>query len=268
MTLSSERFAAPPDAMTTSLPGFVEMGEVLQELTSAQERYDHGFQKGYMAGYAEGARQAQAETAADLAAHKAVHAAAQARAGALVSQLAGFAEEYLARCGARDVALTEQLTAAAFELAEAVVACELRLRPDRALQVAKAVLADLPTGPVVVRVHPEDERFMRDTLAGAGDAGVTVVNDPAVGPGGCVVSCRGTTVDARVAEALRRARDAFCELPEAPGGPTDEPEALARRVLEPGAFAPGAAAPGAVAPGAFAPGASPACPRCSCPRCR
>jgi len=49
--------------------------------------------------------------------------------------------------GARDVTLTEDLMRAAFELAEAVVACELRARPDRALQVAKAVLADLPTGP-------------------------------------------------------------------------------------------------------------------------
>ncbi len=57
------RVVVPPDGLTTSIPGFVEMGAVLQELTSAQERYDHGFQKGYIAGYAEGARQAQAENA-------------------------------------------------------------------------------------------------------------------------------------------------------------------------------------------------------------
>jgi flagellar biosynthesis/type III secretory pathway protein FliH len=214
MTLSSERFAAPPDGLTTSLPGFVEMGEVLQELTSAQERYDHGFQKGYMAGYAEGARQAQAESAAELASHQAVWAAAQARAGALVRQMAGAAEEYLARWGARDVALSDQLIGAAFELAEAVVACELRSRPDRPLQVAKAVLADMPTGPVTVRVHPDDEAFMGDALATAGAApSVTIVTDPAVGAGGCVVMCGGTTVDARVSEALRRARDAFCAPP-------------------------------------------------------
>ncbi len=147
MTSSSKRVIGPPDGLTTSIPGFVEMGAVLEELTSAQERYDHGFQKGYMAGYTEGARQAQAENAADLASHKAVWASAQARASALVSQLSSAAEEYLARWGARDVALSEDLVGAAFELAEAVVACELRTRPDRALQVAKAVLADLPVGP-------------------------------------------------------------------------------------------------------------------------
>ncbi|MGA3220702.1 MAG: FliH/SctL family protein [Acidimicrobiales bacterium] len=218
MTTSSEPFVAPPDGLTTSLPGLVEMGAVLQELTSAQERYDHGFQKGYMAGYAEGARQAQAEKAGELAAHKAVWAAAQARVSALVRQLASATDEYMARCGARDVALTEQLMAAAFELAEAVVACELRTRPDRPLQVAKAVLASLPTGPVGVRVHPDDEAFMRDALAlGSTAAAVTIVTDPAVGPGGCAVMCAGTTVDARVAEALRRARAAFCEPPAEDG---------------------------------------------------
>ena len=223
MTSSSKRVIGPPDGLTTSIPGFVEMGAVLEELTSAQERYDHGFQKGYMAGYTEGARQAQAENAADLASHKAVWASAQARASALVSQLSSAAEEYLARWGARYVALSEDSVGAAFELAEAVVACELRTRPDRALQVAKAVLADLPVGLVVVRVHPDDEAFMREAMALGGTvSGVTLVADAAVGTGGCVVSCGGTTVDARVAEALRRAREAFCAPSSAPGADGDE----------------------------------------------
>ena len=223
MTSSNERVVVPPDGLTTSIPGFVEMGAVLQELTSAQERYDHGFQKGYLAGYTEGARQAQAENAADLASHKAVRASAQARASALVSQLASATEEYLTRWGARDVTLTEDLMRAAFELAEAVVACELRARPDRALQVAKAVLADLPTGPVVVRVHPGDEAFVRDAMAlGSRVPAVPIVTDAAVGTGGCVVTGGGSTVDARVAEALRRAREAFCELPAGPGAGGDE----------------------------------------------
>jgi flagellar assembly protein FliH len=212
MTTSSEPFVAPSDGLTTSLPGFVEMGAVLAELTTAQERYDHGFQKGYMAGYAQGVRQAHAENAAELASHKAAWAAAQARASALISQLASATEQYLARWGARDIALTEELVAAAFELAEAVVACELRTRPERPLEVAKTVLAALPTGPVVARVHPDDEAFMRDAMSLGNNApAVTVVADPTIGRGGCVITCGGTTVDARVAEALRRARAAFCE---------------------------------------------------------
>ena len=86
MTISSDPFVAPSEGVTTNLPGFIEMREVLQELTTPQERYDHGFQKGYMAGYAEGARQAQAENAGELASHKAAYAATQALASALVSQ--------------------------------------------------------------------------------------------------------------------------------------------------------------------------------------
>jgi flagellar biosynthesis/type III secretory pathway protein FliH len=137
--------------------------------------------------------------------------------------LASATEEYLARWGARDVTVTEDLMGAAFELAEAVVACELRARPDRALEVAKAVLADLPTGPVVVRVHPADEAFMREAIAlGSPVPAVTIVTDTAVGTGGCVVTCAGTTVDARVAEALLRAREAFCEPPAGPGAGGDE----------------------------------------------
>ncbi len=212
MTISSDPFVAPSEGVTTNLPGFIEMGKVLQELTTPQERYDHGFQRGYMAGYAEGARQAQAENASELASHKAAYAATQARASALVSQLASATDGYLARWSGRDIALTEELLAAAFALAEAVVACELRTRPDRPVEVAKAALASLPTGPVVARVHPDDAAFMREALGPASTgAAVSIVADPAVGPGGCTVTCAGTTVDARVTEALSRARAAFCE---------------------------------------------------------
>ena len=99
MTTSNEHFAPGAAEPTTALPYFIGLDKTLPELTSPQERYDHGFKRGYMAGYAEGARQAQAERAADLASQKATWAAAQARAGAMVSQLASATEEYLAHFG-------------------------------------------------------------------------------------------------------------------------------------------------------------------------
>ena len=165
-----------------------------------------------MAGYAEGARQAQAERAADLASQKATWAAAQARAGAMVSQLASATEEYLAHFGPRDGVLTEQLIRAAFELAEAVVTCELRTSPDLAIEVAKRVLATLPTGPAVVRVNPGDEELLREAagMLGTSRDAVTVMADPVVGPGGCIVTSGAKTVDARIEEALARARAALC----------------------------------------------------------
>jgi flagellar biosynthesis/type III secretory pathway protein FliH len=204
---------------TTAVPGFIDMSAVLPELSSPQERYDHGFKRGYLAGYAEGARQANVERAADLATQKATWAVNLARLSALTGQLATATDEYVGRFGARDVALTESLITAAFELAEAVVACELRTRPERAVEVARSILASLPSGPAVVRVNPADEAVMMDAACTLGDSryGVSVVPDPGVGAGGCIVTSAAKTVDARIEEALERARAAFYASPSAEG---------------------------------------------------
>jgi len=212
MTLSSDSFAPTSTEPTTVLPGVIDMDMVLPELTSPQERYDNGFKRGYMAGYAEGARQAVAERAADLATQKATWAATQAQASALVSKLASATDAYLAHFAPRDGALTEELIKAAFGLAEAVVNCELRCRPDLARDVARSVLTSLPTGPAVVRVNPVDEALFGEAT---NLHGATVVADPAVGPGGCIVTSGAKTVDARIEHALARAREAFCRPPEA-----------------------------------------------------
>ncbi len=187
------------------------MAAVLPELSTPQERYDNGFKRGYMAGYAEGARQAQAERAAELAAHKAAWASTQAHASALLSQLASATEEYLARFGGRDVTMTDQLVAAAFELAEAVIGHELRTGPGHAAEVARTVLESLPVGPACVRVNPGDEKFVRDASTSLGRSGqaVDILADPEVGPGGCIVTSGAKFVDARVEQALARGREVF-----------------------------------------------------------
>jgi flagellar assembly protein FliH len=212
MTTLSDQLAHISGEPTTTVPGHYDMEAVLPELSSPQERYDHGFKRGYLAGYAEGARQAQAERAADLATQKATWAATLARASALVGQLASATDEYIDRFNARDSALTEQLIAAAFELAEAVVGCELRTRPEQAVEIARSLLANLPAGPAVVRVNPGDEELMNEAASTLGDShyGVRVVADPSVGPGGCIVTSAAKTVDARIEEALARAGAVFC----------------------------------------------------------
>jgi flagellar assembly protein FliH len=222
MTISSD-FAPTSTGPTTTLPGEVDFRAILPELTSPQERYDHGYQRGYMAGYAEGARQAQAERAADLASQRATWAASQARASALLGQLAGATEQYLQVYGPREAQLTDELVRTAFELAEAIVTCELKTRPDRAFEVAHRVLMDLPAGPAIVRVHPDDVAFVQGALESLGNGAqkVTVMSDPTVGAGGCVVSSGATTVDGRLPQALSRAREAFCadEDGRQPAGP-------------------------------------------------
>jgi flagellar assembly protein FliH len=214
MTTWTDPYAPTSTEPTTTLPSEIDMAALLPELNSPQERYDHGYKRGYLAGYAEGARQAQAERAADLASEKNASSANQARAGALLGQLASATEQYVARFGPREAAMTEEVIAAAFELAAAVVGSELRTRPERAVEVAKALLADLPTGPAIVRVNPVDEAMMAEAataLAANRRESLVVRADAAVGPGGCIVTSGATTVDARVEEALLRARAAFCE---------------------------------------------------------
>src|SRR3984885_6089444 len=103
MTTSTNPFARSSMEPTTTLPSSIDMDALLPELSSPQERYDHGFKRGYLAGYAEGARQANVERAADLGTQKATWAVNLARLSALTGQLATATEEYVGRFGARDV---------------------------------------------------------------------------------------------------------------------------------------------------------------------
>ena len=200
---------------TTRIPGDLE-SNLLAELSTPQERYDNGWKRGYMAGYAEGARAAEAERAAGLAAHKTTWAAKESRVSALVGQLEEATAGYLASFGDRDLALTEELLVAAFDLAEAVAGCELRTRPALALDIARAALADMPAGPAVVRVNPGDLPVVEETAKAFGPSleHVTFQADETVGAGGCIVSSGARTADARIEEALARARAAL--LAESP----------------------------------------------------
>jgi flagellar assembly protein FliH len=222
MTTSTERAATerPATERPVALPSFGEPTTIvpgdfglLPELSTPQERYDNGWKRGYMAGYAEGARAAQAEHAEELTAQKTIWAAKEAKVSTLVTQLASATESYVARMGQRDLAFTEQLLRAAFELAEAVVHCELQTRPDLALAVARSVLADMPAGPATIRVNPSCAGIVERAVVkvAPGARTVTVVPDPAVDDGGCIVTAGAKTADARIEEALQRAKKALLE---------------------------------------------------------
>jgi flagellar assembly protein FliH len=200
---------------TTRIPGDLD-SNLLAELSTPQERYDNGWKRGYMAGYAEGARAAEAERAAGLAAHKTTWAAKESRVSALLGQLEEATAGYLASFGDRDLALTERLLAAAFDLAEAVVGCELHTRPALALDVARAALADMPAGPAIVHVNPVDLPVVEEAAKALRPSleHLTYQADETVGAGGCIVSSGARTADARIEEALSRARAAL--LAESP----------------------------------------------------
>ncbi|MGC8625991.1 MAG: FliH/SctL family protein [Acidimicrobiales bacterium] len=223
--MSSELFVPASAEPTAVLP--TSLQDALPELTTLQERYDRGYEKGYMAGYAEGARRAEAERAADLANHKAAYAAIQARATTFLDRAVAAIAKELTRLENESVVVTDELVEMAFQLAEAVLGAELKLRPQRALEAAADALRRLPLGPALVRVHPDDEALLRaspsalPSIRAGGE--VTVLADPEVERGSCIVTSGATTLDARVSQAMARARQVFYRLGDGEAEPGEGP---------------------------------------------
>ena len=117
--------------------------------------------------------------------------------------------------------LADTLTRVAVELARQVVRSELATRPELVAGVAREALATLlaSSRAVTVEVHPDDLPLVADGAREALEArGASVVADPAIERGGCVVRSDVGEVDARI-EA--RWDDATRSL--ATGAPREQP---------------------------------------------
>jgi flagellar assembly protein FliH len=147
---------------------------------------------GYEAGMADGRRQAEAATA-EL----------RARLAELGRGLAAAASELqAARTEAAD-SLTTEVVDAVMRLTEALLGRELGTDPLAAASLERA-RALVPVGhAVVARVHPDDVALLTAT---GPLAGVELVSDAAVAPGGCIVTAGDAMVDGSLPAALERAR--------------------------------------------------------------
>jgi flagellar assembly protein FliH len=158
----------------------------------------------------EGALQGRAEGLAD------------ARQGlqALTNSLTAASERIRAleaECRAR---AEELIVTLALATAERVLCAEVAQNPSAILEPVKSALAALPSsGDVVIRVHPACAALLRahrEELmeSGPGPAGLRVVADPSVTPGGCLVETPHSVVDAtfpvQLEEARRRLLEASC----------------------------------------------------------
>src|SRR5437773_1636371 len=100
-------------------------------------------------------------------------------------------------------ALTRARTAV--DLAAAVVGRELQLSASPGSDALARALALVPAGcAAVARLHPDDVASVGD-LSGA----VTVIADPAVEPGGCILEVGDSRIDAQLGSALDRVRAAL-----------------------------------------------------------
>jgi flagellar assembly protein FliH len=78
---------------------------------------------------------------------------------------------------------------------------ELRVDPTQVIAIIRESLAELPAAARDIRVmlHPEDAAIVRERLtAPANERAWTIVEDPTMGRGGCLVRTENSQIDARL----------------------------------------------------------------------
>ena len=165
---------------------------------AARAQVQQGYDDGYRAGIAEGLAAGRAAAAAETA-------GAVARAEALCRSLFEATDELHRRQALELKGLEDVLARAAFDLASAVVGRELQLSSSPGADALARALALVPAGcTATARLHPEDVASL-----GAVSAAITLIADPAVEPGGCILEVGDSRIDAQLGSALDRVRAAL-----------------------------------------------------------
>lgn len=191
-----------------------------------------GYAQGYAAGYAAGAREAARAAEAEAARVQRERVEAEARRAAqhadALAVLAASARAAADRSAPVLSASEATLHAAALELAAVVLGTELADGPTSARAALRRLRAQDPAREVhTVRLHPRDLAVVREALSADGAAGgdplgglpdltgVALVADASLAPGDAVGEFLEGYLDARVADALDRARAALAAVPAA-----------------------------------------------------
>ena len=104
-----------------------------------------------------------------------------------------------------DVQVEQQLATLAITIARQLIRRELRTDPGQIIAVIRETVALLPSAARDVRLHlhPEDAALVRERLtAPAAERAWTIVEDPVLTRGGCVVKSESSTIDARLESRL------------------------------------------------------------------
>ncbi|MFP5366133.1 MAG: FliH/SctL family protein [Actinomycetes bacterium] len=179
------------------------------------ETRDDGYVHGHAAGYTAGLRAAEAERVRRLEELEADFAARREQQQREARHLAGLLQSAVAALNARTVptiaAAEETLVAAAVELAEAILGCELADRSkaacaalDRALSGSKGL--DV----VAIRMNPEDLALLANAgMASGSGTAVELTPDPSLNPGDAVAELPQGFLDAKIGSALARVKNAL-----------------------------------------------------------
>jgi flagellar assembly protein FliH len=177
--------------------------------TARRAAEEQGRANGHAAGYAAGLAAAATEAAAAEQVRAAELAAAEAGREQRLSAALDVLEQAADACRRHEaVAVAEVedvVTALALDVAGAVLARELAVATDPGRDaLARALTLAPEDGRLTARLHPDDVAALADVTDLAAGRPLTVVADPAVERGGCVVEGSGATVDAQTGPALAR----------------------------------------------------------------
>jgi flagellar assembly protein FliH len=171
--------------------GIVVSPELVE--SARQEGYAAGFEEGYGAGYTHGIDDARRH----------VELLDQ-----LVQRLAHEADQLAARETTARETIEDEIVAVAMQIAEVIVGARLEQPDGRGRDAIARALALAPEqGDVTARLHPADIAVLGDRAELAPGRALTIVPDPSLEPGDCVVAVASCRVDARIGPALQRARE-------------------------------------------------------------
>lgn len=100
-----------------------------------------------------------------------------------------------------DAEIESQLVQLALAVGKQLVRRELRTEPTQIIAIVREALAQLPLAAREVRVylHPQDAATVREHLSGgAGERLWSMIEDPTLSRGGCVLQSEASRVDARL----------------------------------------------------------------------
>ncbi|HEV7685518.1 MAG TPA: FliH/SctL family protein, partial [Acidimicrobiia bacterium] len=162
--------------------------------------------------------------------------AAGARLEALARALGDAGDDLRRRQALELTDLEDTLARTAVDLASAIIGRELQISASPGADALARALALVPAGSMAVaRLHPADAAVLAEAEAGAvagigavaggylvargsgTPASVTIIADPAVEPGGCILEVGESRIDAQLGPALDRVRAALLgDRPAAP----------------------------------------------------
>ena len=215
----SEPFIRLGDSATIERWQLPEVTGPVIGLAESRRRQDnelrHALQQAEARGYQAGLERAQGENRARLAALEERIRRIDAVMGVLARPL-----EQL------DADVEGELVQLALAVGKQLARRELRIEPAQIIAIVRESLAQLPLTARELRVHmhPEDAATVREHLsAGAGERLWTLVEDPTLSRGGCLVQAESSRVDARLESRIAAiATNAFGDERVAERTPTGE----------------------------------------------